>query len=71
MVRLAIASNPHFTLSLEEMHKEGYTYTYRTLERLKQQNPDTEYYFILGADSLYTFETGKNRNESWMPVRSW
>ena len=27
MVRLAIASNPHFTLSLEEMHREGYTYT--------------------------------------------
>lgn len=56
MVRLAIASNPHFSLSLEEMHREGYTYTYRTLERLKDQNPDTEYYFILGADSLYTFD---------------
>lgn len=56
MVRLAIASNPHFSLSLEEMHREGYTYTYRTLERLKKQNPDTEYYFILGADSLYTFD---------------
>ena len=27
-----------------------------TLERLKDQNPDTEYYFILGADSLYTFD---------------
>lgn len=56
MVRLAIASNPHFSLSLEEMHREGYTYTYRTLERLRKQNPDTEYYFILGADSLYTFD---------------
>lgn len=56
MVRLAIASNPHFSLSLEEMHKEGYTYTYRTLERLKERNPGTKYYFILGADSLYHFE---------------
>lgn len=56
MVRLAIASNPHFSLSLEEMHAEGYTYTYRTLERLKEQYPKTDYYFILGADSLYTFE---------------
>lgn len=55
MVRLAIASNPHFTLSMEEMHREGYSYTYRTLERLKKRYPDTEYYFILGADSLYTF----------------
>ena len=56
MVCLAISSNPHFSLSLEEMHQEGYTYTYRTLERLKEQNPNTDYYFILGADSLYTFE---------------
>ena len=56
MVRLAIASNPHFSLSLEEMNQDGFTYTYRTLERLKEQNPDTDYYFILGADSLYDFE---------------
>ena len=59
MVRLAIASNPHFTLSMEEMHSEGYSYTYRTLERLKKRYPDTEYYFILGADSLYTFDEWK------------
>lgn len=59
MVRLAIASNPHFTLSMEEMHREGYSYTYRTLERLKKRYPDTEYYFILGADSLYTFDEWK------------
>ena len=59
MVRLAIASNPHFTLSMEEMHREGYSYTYRTLERLKKRYPDTEYYFILGADYLYTFDEWK------------
>ena len=57
MVRLAIENNPHFELSLMEMNEEGYTYTYRTLENLKEQNPDTDYYFIIGADSLYSFET--------------
>lgn len=57
MVRRAILSNPHFELSLMEMHENGYTYTYHTLERLKEQNPDTDYYFIIGADSLYNFET--------------
>ena len=56
MVKRAIASNPHFELSLEEMRQDGYTYTYRTLENLQNQNPDTEYFFILGADSLYDFE---------------
>ena len=45
MVRLAIEDNPHFELSLAEMHETGYTYTYRTLEELKEYNPDTDYYF--------------------------
>ena len=57
MVRLAISDNPHFELSLMEMHEEGYTYTYRTLEQLNKENPDTEYYFIIGADSLFSFDT--------------
>ena len=57
MVRRAIAGNPHFVLSLLEMHEEGYTYTFRTLEMLKKQNPDTDFYFIIGADSLYNFHT--------------
>lgn len=57
MVRRAIASNPHFELTLEEMNRDGYTYTYKTLERLKARHPDTDYYFILGADSLYDFDS--------------
>ena len=57
MVRRAIAGNPHFELSLTEMHENGYTYTYHTLEMLKEKNPDTDYYFIIGADSLYDFDT--------------
>ena len=56
MVRRAIASNPHFSLSLEEMNEDGFTYTYRTLERLKAEHPDTDYFFILGADSLFDFD---------------
>ena len=31
------------------------SYTYHTLENLKKQNPDTDYYFIIGADSLLQF----------------
>ena len=55
MVRLAIGNNPHFELSLEEMHEQGYIYTKETLRRLRMRNPDTDYYFIMGADSLVTF----------------
>ena len=56
MVKRAIASNPHFSLSLEEMNEDGFTYTDRTLERLKAEHPDTDYFFILGADSLFDFD---------------
>jgi nicotinate-nucleotide adenylyltransferase len=60
MVKLAIAPNPHFEISLEEMNEEGYSYTYRTLEALKEEHPDTEYFFILGADSLFDFDGWKD-----------
>lgn len=63
MIRLAIASNPSFELSLEEMHEEGYVYTKETLRRLRMRHPDTDYYFIMGADSLLTFDTWRGPQE--------
>lgn len=57
MVRRAIATNPHFSLSDLEMNADGYSYTYRTLETLRKEHPDTDYYFIIGADSLFDFDT--------------
>lgn len=59
MVRRAIEPNPHFALSMEEMNEDGYSYTYRTLERLRGEYPDTEFYFVIGADSLFDFDTWK------------
>lgn len=56
MVRMSIKDNPHFSLSLEEAHENGYIYTRETLEKLTAQHPDTDYYFIMGADSLFSFE---------------
>jgi len=59
MIRRGIENNPHFEISLIEMNPEGYSYTYRTLERLNKENPYIEYYFIIGADSLFDFEIWK------------
>lgn len=56
MTSLAIAPYPYFKLSRIEVDGEGTSYTYRTLTKLKQQFPDTEFYFIMGADSLDYFE---------------
>lgn len=60
MVRRAIAGNDHFELSLTEMHDSGYTYTRQTLEKLTAEHPDTDYYFIMGADSLFSFDSWKD-----------
>lgn len=52
MILLGIQGNPHFELSTVELDREGMTYTADTLELLTEENPDTQYYFIVGADSL-------------------
>lgn len=53
MTALAIHDSAYFRLSTIELEQSGNTYTYQTLERLKRDNPDTEYYYIVGADSLF------------------
>ena len=57
MVKLAIEDNPHFVLSREELNRDGTTYTVDTLTRLTAQEPDSRFYFIMGADSLYHLES--------------
>ncbi|TAH66092.1 MAG: nicotinate-nucleotide adenylyltransferase, partial [Anaerolineaceae bacterium] len=52
MVREAIKDNPHFIISDFELKRPGITYTSDTLKALKEIEPDTDYYFIVGADSL-------------------
>ena len=56
MVELAIRDIPCLKLCDMERSMQGYHYTYETLGRLNQRYPDTQFYFILGADSLFDFE---------------
>lgn len=56
----AIEDNPHFALSTIETDRPGNSYTYETLEELKRENPNTQYYLILGADTFYEIEKWKN-----------
>lgn len=57
MISIAIASNPHFALSTLELSREGTTYTVDTLEYLAMNEPDVNFYFIIGGDSLFQLET--------------
>jgi len=60
MVDLAIKKYPGFELSLIEAQKTGNTYTFETLQFLTASNPDTQYYFIIGADILFQIEQWRN-----------
>ncbi len=59
MTLLATQDNPAFSVSDIEVRRSGNTYTCDTLARLKQQEPETDFYFIVGADSLFSMETWK------------
>jgi len=56
MVRLALAGYPKFRLSYAELEMKGTSYTYRTMEELRRQHPNVDFYFIIGADSLFEFD---------------
>ena len=60
MTALAAQEIPHFKLSTYEIDKEGTSYTYLTLSDFKKQYPDTDFYFIMGADSLDYFDDWKH-----------
>ena len=60
MVELAVASNPHFRVRLNEVDRPGLTYTVDTLEELRSEVPDgAELYFILGLDAFESFHRWK------------
>ena len=61
MLKLAVEDNPHLQLSSFELDRKEVVYTYKTLELLKEEHPDTKFYFILGADSLFDLKNGKSR----------
>ena len=59
MVQMAIAGNPAFCCLDLEIRRGGYTYTYETIEQLRDMYPGEEFYFIAGADCLETIEQWK------------
>ncbi|MCM1498637.1 MAG: nicotinate-nucleotide adenylyltransferase [Clostridium sp.] len=56
MVQLGIQKYPYFKVSDFEIKREGRTYTYKTMLLLSQKYPQNQFYFIMGADSLFYFD---------------
>lgn len=63
MVELAIKDYAYFEVCDIEIMREGYSYTSETLRELHKRNPGEDYFFILGADSLFQMEKWKKADE--------
>lgn len=57
MVELAVKEHDGLRCSDLELQRGGVTYTIDTLAQLHEQYPDTEWYFIMGGDSILAFDT--------------
>lgn len=57
MTRLAIEDTPYFQLETAEIERGGKSYTFDTLVELKVKEPDVDFFFIIGGDSIDTLET--------------
>lgn len=57
MVELAIADNPLFKLQPYEVYKGGKNYTIDTMRHFVKEYPETDFYFILGEDSVQDLPT--------------
>lgn len=55
MVRLAIGDDPRFSFSDMDMRGEGPSYTVDLLDRVQEESPGADVFFIIGADSLRDF----------------
>ena len=63
MTELAVADNPHFTVSDMELKRTGVSYTIDTIRQLHAQYEDRELNFIIGADSVAQLHTWHNIEE--------
>ncbi|MFS0780838.1 nicotinate-nucleotide adenylyltransferase [Bacillus sp. 1P06AnD] len=52
MLELSISGEPSFKLEHIELESPGPSYTYNTMKKLKEREPDTEFYFIIGSDMI-------------------
>lgn len=57
MLRLAVADDPRFEVSSDEIDRGGVSYTVDTLRRFRERYPDAALYFLIGGDSLLELHT--------------
>jgi nicotinate-nucleotide adenylyltransferase len=63
LVEAAIADNPLFELSRIDLDRPGPQYSVDTIRLLKEQSPQSEYFFLMGGDSLHDLPTWRHAAE--------
>ncbi len=65
MTVIATASNPRFSVSRVDLDRPGPTYTIDTLRDVHRRWPESELFFITGADALAQILSWKDAGEIW------
>ena len=65
MTVIATAANPQFTVSRIDIDRPGVTYTVDTLRDLSSLMPDSDLFFISGADAIAQILAWKEIDEIW------
>ncbi len=52
MLAFAVAGDPRFGVCRIELERSGPSFTVETLRQLRVEQPDSEFFFLMGADSL-------------------
>ena len=60
MLRLAVADCPQIQVSDIELRREGPSYTYVTVEQLREAYPDAKLYLLMGTDMFLSFRSWRN-----------
>jgi nicotinate-nucleotide adenylyltransferase len=63
MLNLASACYPFLEVSNVEISRSGIIYTVDTMLQLTANQPDSEFYFIIGSDTLFELESWKSIDE--------
>jgi nicotinate-nucleotide adenylyltransferase len=69
MTVIATAANPRFSVSRVDIDRGGATYTKDTLRDLAALNPDTDLFFITGADALGSILSWQNWEDLFSMAR--
>ncbi|MBE6960026.1 MAG: nicotinate (nicotinamide) nucleotide adenylyltransferase [Ruminococcaceae bacterium] len=68
MVRLCAGDDPYLEVTDMELKRDGPSYTYQTVQALKEQYPDDSLYLLIGTDMFLTFRQWKNAEYLWNNV---